>query len=54
MPGGVKYVADFVLLHSDGHFTVIDAKSDATRRDRVYRLKKRLMRECLKLEIVEK
>jgi len=53
LPGGIKYVADFVLLSADGHYTVIDAKSEATRKDRVYRLKKRLMQECLHLSITE-
>lgn len=30
LPGGVKYVADFVTLEPDGTFTVYDAKSAAT------------------------
>lgn len=53
LPGRVKYVADFVLLHNDGTYGVLDAKSEATRKDKVYRMKKRLMRECLGLEIQE-
>ena len=53
LPGGVKYIADFVVLEKDGTYTVMDAKSEATRKDKTYRLKKRLMRECLGLEIVE-
>lgn len=53
LPGGVKYIADFVTLELDGSFTVWDAKSSATARDKVYRLKKRQMRECLHIEIRE-
>ena len=53
LPGGVKYIADFVTLELDGYFTVWDAKSSATARDKVYRLKKRQMRECLHIEIRE-
>lgn len=53
LPGGVKYIADFVALNRDGTYTVYDAKSIATKRDKVYRLKKRLLRECLGIEIQE-
>lgn len=53
LPGGVKYIADFVTLKNDGTYDVIDAKSEATRRDKVYRIKKRQMREVLGIEIVE-
>lgn len=53
LPGGIKYVADFVALKPDGGYVVMDAKSEATRRDKVYCMKKRLMRECLHIEIQE-
>ena len=53
LPGGVKYRADFVALKNDGTYDVIDAKSDATRKDKTYRLKRRQMKECLGIEIVE-
>lgn len=53
LPGGVKYIADFVALKNDGTYDVIDAKSEATRKDRVYRLKRRQMKEVLGIEIVE-
>lgn len=53
LPGGIKYMADFVTFNADGSYTVYDAKSEATRRDKVYRLKRRQMRECLGLEIKE-
>ncbi len=53
LPGGVKYIADFVTLNTDGTYGVLDAKSPATRKDKVYRLKKRLMKNCLGIEIEE-
>lgn len=53
LPGGVKYIADFVTLNTDGTYSVLDAKSPATRKDKVYRLKKRLMKNCLGIEIEE-
>ena len=53
LPGGVVYRADFVVLDKGGTWHVEDAKSVATARDKVYRLKKRQMRECLHIEIRE-
>lgn len=53
LPGGVKYIADFVTLEADGTYTVYDAKSEATRKDKTYRLKKRQMKECLHIPIKE-
>lgn len=53
LPGGVKYIADFVALKNDGTYDVIDAKSAATRRDKAYRIKRRQMKEVLGIEIVE-
>ena len=53
LPGGVKYIADFVALKNDGTYDVIDAKSEATRKDRVYRLKRKQMKNVLGIEIVE-
>lgn len=53
LPGGVKYIADFVTLEEDGTYTVYDAKSEATRKDKTYRLKKRQMKKCLGIEIRE-
>ena len=46
-------LADFVTLEPDGTFTVYDAKSAATARDKVYRLKKRQMQACNHIEIRE-
>lgn len=53
LPGGIKYIADFVAFLPDGSYVVIDAKSEATRKDKVYRLKKRLMKECRHIDIQE-
>lgn len=53
LPGGVKYIADFVTLEADGTYTVYDAKSEATRKDKTYRLKRRQMKNCLGIEIQE-
>lgn len=53
LPGGAKYIADFVTMNRDMTFTVYDAKSAATRKDKTYRLKRRLMKECLGIEIQE-
>lgn len=53
LPGGVKYIADFVTHEADGTYTVYDAKSEATRKDKTYRLKKRQMKNCLGIEIQE-
>lgn len=53
LPGGVKYVADFVVFFRGGSYQVFDAKSEATKKNAVYRLKKRQMRECLGIEIQE-
>lgn len=53
LPGGVKYIADFVTNEADGTYTVYDAKSEATRKDKTYRLKKRQMKNCLGIDIQE-
>lgn len=53
LPGGVKYIADFVTLNNDGTYTVFDAKSEVTRKDKVYRIKKKQMKNCLGIEIQE-
>ena len=55
LPGGVKYRADFVAMRpNDAGYVVIDAKSEATRRDKTYRLKRRQMRQCLGITIEER
>ena len=53
LPGGIVYRADFVVIEKGGTWRVEDAKSVATARDKVYRIKKRQMRECLGIEVHE-
>ena len=53
LPGGIRYIADFVTVGVDGHVSVIDAKSEATRKNRVYINKKKQMRAIWGIEIQE-
>lgn len=39
----IEYVADFTYVDSEGNFVVEDVKSEATRKNPVYSLKRRLM-----------
>jgi hypothetical protein len=49
-----KYIADFVyVLTKTGERVVEDVKSEATRKAKVYRLKKKMMKEILGIEIIE-
>ena len=50
LPGGITYIADFVVLHMDGSYTVEDAKG---KRTDVYIIKKKLMQETYGIEIEE-
>ena len=53
LPGGIVYVADFVTIDKNMHAVVYDAKSEATKQNRVYINKKKQMKACLGIEIVE-
>ena len=53
LPGGIRYIADFVTVGADGHVCVMDAKSAATRKIREYINKKKQMKACWGLEIQE-
>lgn len=53
LPGGVIYKADFCTVDKNGVFQVIDAKSEATSKDKVYRIKKKQMFDIWGLEILE-
>lgn len=54
LPGGIKYIADFVTIRPDMSIeAVIDAKSAATRQNRVYINKKKQVRACWGIEIQE-
>ena len=41
--GRVEYIADFTYTDSEGDFIIEDVKSEATRKNAVYSIKKRLM-----------
>ena len=49
----LQYVADFVTILPDMKVEVLDAKSEATRKNKVYVIKKKLMREVWGIEIKE-
>lgn len=54
LPGGIRYIADFVTLTPDMRIEgVYDAKSEATKKNRVYINKKKQMRACWDIEIRE-
>ena len=53
LPRGVRYVADFVTVDASGTIQVMDAKSEATAKDKTYRLKRRQMTAVWGIEIVE-
>lgn len=50
LSGGVKYVADFVLLLPNGRYEVLDAKGVLTE---VYRIKKKQLKEIWGNDITE-
>ena len=49
----LQYVADFVTIAPDMSAEVIDAKSEATRKNKVYVIKKKLMKELWDIDITE-
>lgn len=54
LPGGIRYIADFVTVRPDMSIeAVIDAKSEATKQNRVYINKKKQMKAIYGIEIVE-
>jgi hypothetical protein len=54
LPGGIIYVADFVTILPDYRIeNVIDAKSAATKQNRVYINKKKQMKACWGIDILE-
>lgn len=54
LPGGIVYIADFVTIRPDLSIEgVYDAKSPATRQNRVYINKKKQMKACWGIEIQE-
>lgn len=53
LPGGIRYVADFVTIDADDRVEVIDAKSPATLKNRVYINKRKQMASEWGIEIRE-
>ena len=53
LPGPVRYYADFLTIDNDGRFEVIDVKSEATRKNRVYINKRKQMKAVWGIEIKE-
>lgn len=54
LPGGIVYVADFVTIRPDMSIEgVYDAKSEPTKQNRVYINKKKQMKACWGIDIVE-
>lgn len=53
LPGGIRYIADFVTVDTEGRVEVIDAKSAITKKNRTYINKKKQMKAIWKIEIVE-
>lgn len=53
LPGGIRYVADFVTIDPENRVEVIDAKSPATRKNRVYINKRKQMASEWGIEIRE-
>ena len=53
LPGGIKYIADFVTLDFAGNIEVIDAKSPITRQNRVYINKKKQLKSEWGFEVKE-
>ena len=53
LPGGIKYVADFVIVGMNGDVDVIDTKSEATKKNRVYINKKKQMKAVWGIDIRE-
>lgn len=47
------YVADFVVQYADGHIDVIDTKSEITRKNPLYVVKRKLMLERFSIRIRE-
>ncbi len=54
LPGGIVYIADFLTIRPDFSIEgVYDAKSEATKKNRVYINKKKQMKACWGIEIRE-
>lgn len=50
----ITYIADFVFKDDKGVLHVVDVKSEATKKDKVYRMKKKMFEKKYGIEIEEK
>lgn len=50
----VKYVADLVLVRADGKLSVYDVKSEITRKNPAYVIKRKLMLHVHQISIIER
>lgn len=48
-----RYISDFTYYTHDDVFTIVDAKSEFTKKLPEYRIKKKLLKACLGLDIIE-
>lgn len=53
LPGGIRYFADFVTVAKDYTIRVLDAKSEATKKNRVYINKKKQVKALWDIDIEE-
>lgn len=53
LPGGIRYIADFVTVDTAGRVDVIDAKSAITKKNRTYINKRKQMKAIWRIEILE-
>lgn len=53
LPGGIRYIADFVTVDTKGRVEVIDAKSEITKKNRTYINKKKQMAAVWRIDILE-
>lgn len=53
LPGGIRYIADFVTVDTAGRVEVIDAKSAITKKNRTYINKRKQMKAVWRIEILE-
>ena len=53
LPGGIRYVADFVTVDNGGRVRVIDTKSPITAKNRTYINKKKQMKAIWGIDIEE-
>lgn len=47
------YKLDFLVTYADGHIEYIDVKSVATRKDKVFRIKKKMMKAFFDIDVTE-